>query len=220
MDRQPAATAAPTDAAGHAQARSPEAPARLERSPTGGWPLYLGLAALSAVVDLVSKRVLFDRLGMPGERPAIELVPGIFSFETNLNEGALFGMGQGMGMAFAAVSCLAIAGILAMVARRDTRADRWLLSALGLITGGIIGNLWDRLGIPGLRWHFPPQRVGEPVLAVRDWIHFKLDGVIDWPIFNLADTWLVIGAAILLVVSWRATPPQAPEAGSPESPRA
>lgn len=220
MDRQPAATAAPTDPGGRAHTRSPEGPARLERVPAGGWPLYLGLALVSAVVDLASKRVLFDRLGMPGERPAIQLLPGIFSFETNLNEGALFGMGQGMGMAFAAVSCLAIAGILAMVARRDTRADRWLLVALGLITGGIIGNLWDRLGIPGLRWHFPPERVGQPVLAVRDWIHFKLDGVIDWPIFNLADTWLVIGAAILLVVSWRATPSSTPETGTPESPAA
>jgi len=176
---------------------------------TGGWGWFLGLGLLAAVIDLVSKAALFDHLGMPGEKAPIVLVPGILTFETNLNEGALFGMGQGMGMVFAAVSCAAIAGILWMVSRGETRADRWLLTALALITGGIIGNLWDRLGIPGLVWHAPPERVGQPVLAVRDWIHFKLDGVIDWPIFNLADSWLVIGAGILMLVTLRAPPPPA-----------
>jgi signal peptidase II len=172
----------------------------------GGWGWYLGLAVVAAVVDLVSKAVLFARLGMPGEQAPIVLVPGMLALETNLNEGALFGMGQGMGMVFAAVSCAAIAGILWMVSRGETRTDRALLTALGLITGGIIGNLWDRLGIPGLLWHAPAERDGQPVFAVRDWIHFQLDGVIDWPIFNLADTWLVIGAGLLLLVTWRTAP--------------
>jgi len=44
------------------------------------------------------------------------------------------------------------------------------------------------------------------VRAVRDWIHCVLPGVIDWPIFNLADTWLVIGAGLILLVSLRPTP--------------
>ena len=76
------------------------------------------------------------------------------------------------------------------------------LLALGLIVGGIVGNLFDRLGLPGLTWHAPLGREGNPVLAVRDWIHFTLPGVIDWPIFNLADSWLVIGAAMLLIMSF------------------
>jgi signal peptidase II len=95
-----------------------------------------------------------------------------------------------------------------MVSRPATRSDRWLLVSLALITGGIIGNLYDRLGLPGLTWHAPLGRQGEAVLAVRDWIHFKLDGIIDWPIFNLADSWLVIGAGLMLLLSLR--PPQAP----------
>jgi signal peptidase II len=183
---------------------------------TGGWGWFLGLAVASAAIDLVSKGVLFARLGMPGEQAPIVLVPGMLTFETNLNEGALFGMGQGMGMVFAAVSCAAIAGILWMVSRPETRADRWLLTALALITGGILGNLWDRLGIPALVWHAPAERVGEPVLAVRDWIHVKLDGVIDWPIFNLADSWLVIGAGLLLLVTWRTAPAAAPVEPPPQ----
>jgi lipoprotein signal peptidase len=47
------------------------------------------------------------------------------------------------------------------------------------------------------------------VLAVRDWIHFRLDGIIDWPVFNLADSWLVIGSATLVVLSLLA--PRPPE---------
>lgn len=209
MDRLPSASdrAAPTDDGSHAAAPD----VRVEPRPSrGGWALYAALGLVAAAVDLATKHLLFRRLGMPGEAPPIVLVPGMLALETNLNEGALFGMGQGMGMVFAAVSCLAIAGILVMLSRADTRRDPWLVAALALVTGGIIGNLWDRLGIPGLRWHAPPERVGEPVLAVRDWIHFRLEGVIDWPIFNLADSWLVIGAGILLLVSWRTPPAPAP----------
>ena len=171
-----------------------------------GWLLFGVIAAVATAADLVTKAALFDRLGMPGEKPPIVIVPEILTLETNLNEGALFGMGQGMGAVFAAVSCLAIAGILATVMRPTVRGEPWLLVALGMITGGIVGNLYDRLGLPGLEWHAPLGRVGDPVFAVRDWIHFTLEGIIDWPIFNLADTWLVIGAALLILLSFTATP--------------
>ncbi|MDA1039879.1 MAG: signal peptidase II [Planctomycetota bacterium] len=176
-------------------------------NPPTGWLLFGGIASAAAVIDLVTKSLLFARLGMPGLRPGIVLVPRMLSLETNLNEGALFGMGQGMGLFFAGVSVAAIAGITAVMSRRATRDDPWLVVALALVTGGIIGNLYDRLGLPGLQWHAPLERVGKPVLAVRDWIHFELPGIIDWPIFNLADTWLVIGAALLMLVSLR-TPPE------------
>ena len=202
MDRQPTAMDRPPTTDGAGSTTPPAAAGRPDR----GWATFAALAIAAAAIDLVTKNLLFRRLGMPGERAPIVLLPGMLALETNLNEGALFGMGQGMGMVFAAVSCLAIAGILAMLARSDTRSDPWLVTALGLVTGGILGNLWDRLGIPGLRWHAPAERVGEPVLAVRDWIHFRLEGVIDWPIFNLADSWLVIGAGILLLASWRGSP--------------
>ena len=169
-----------------------------------GWFTFFAIAALAAIGDLATKSAIFARLGMPGEQRGIVLVPGMLSLETNLNEGALFGMGQGLGAVFAAVSLCAIGGIVMLVSRPATRSDRWLLLALALITGGIIGNLYDRLGLPGLQWHAPLERRGEAVLAVRDWIHVKLDGVIDWPIFNLADSWLVIGAGLMLLISLRA----------------
>jgi signal peptidase II len=171
-----------------------------------GWPLFLTVAGAAAVADLASKESVFGTLGMPGESPPIDIVPGMLVLETNLNEGALFGMGQGMGIVFATISVAAVLGIVALVSRPATRRDRWLLAALGLIVGGIIGNLYDRLGLPGLEWHAPLERRGQSVLAVRDWIHFTLPGVIDWPIFNIADSWLVIGAGMLLLTSFTAPP--------------
>lgn len=179
-----------------------------------GWMPFAVVTALAAGIDLATKSWIFRSLGMPGMAPPIVLVPGIFRLETNLNEGALFGMGQGMGMVFAAVSVLAIIGILALVSRPTTRRDGWLLVSLGLIVGGIVGNLYDRLGLPGLRWHAPLERRDEAVFAVRDWLHVTVPGVIDWPIFNLADSWLVIGAGMLLLASF-ATPATPSEQAAP-----
>ena len=173
---------------------------------TRGWLLFIAISVAAAALDLCTKSWLFARLGMPGEKAPIVLVPEVLTLETNLNEGALFGMGQGMGMVFAAVSCAAIVGILFTVARASVRSEPWLVVALALITGGIVGNLYDRLGFPRLKWHAPLGRIGDPVYAVRDWIHFKLEGIIDWPIFNLADTWLVIGAGLLVLLSILAKP--------------
>jgi len=172
-----------------------------------GWIPFAAVAAGAVAADLLTKQAVFDRLGMPGSAPPIDLVTGWLRLETSLNEGALFGMGQGLGWLFAGFSVLAMLGILGMLSREAARSDRWLLVSLALIFGGIVGNLVDRLGLPGLTWHAPLERVGTPVLAVRDWIHFLIPGLLDWPIFNLADTWLVIGAGMLIVAALRPVPP-------------
>jgi signal peptidase II len=181
--------------------------------PTRGWPLFALVVACSLAADLATKEAVFARLGMPGEGRRVIFVPGVFELETNLNEGALFGMGQGLSWLFATVSVAALIGILAMLSRPAARESGWLLVALALICGGILGNLYDRLGVPGLAWHAPPERVGQPVYAVRDWIHVTIPGVIDWPIFNLADSWLVIGAGMLVLASF-----QTPAAAEPAPP--
>ena len=90
-----------------------------------GWFTFVAIGVVAAVADLATKASIFARLGMPGEQPGIVLVPGMLSLETNLNEGALFGMGQGLGVVFAAVSLCAIGGILWMVSRPATRSDRY-----------------------------------------------------------------------------------------------
>ena len=179
------------------------------RRPRPGWLLFATSAIAAPTPALLTKSRIFERLAMPGDQPALARLPGLLTLRTNLHERALFGTGQGLGLVFAGMSFVALTGIGIMVGRicrpgtctKPPQTDLWSLAALGLITGGILGNLYDRLGLRGLSWHAPPERFGEPVRAVRDWIHFALEGVIDWPIFNLADSYLVVGAGILVIVS-------------------
>ena len=101
-----------------------------------------------------------------------------------VNHGALFGLGQGhKGLAngfFAAVSVAAAVAIIIWGTRRHTSRERGLMAALGLILGGTVGNLYDRLVFGG----------------VRDFLYFYK---VEWPVFNVADCCLVVGAALLLV---------------------
>jgi signal peptidase II len=122
-----------------------------------------------------------------------------------VNHGALFGLGgEHKGAAnqvFATVSLLAAAGIIVWVSRRATAADGWLCAALGLILGGTIGNLYDRLVFNG----------------VRDFLHFYK---IDWPVFNVADCCLVVGAGMLLIHAFFAPGEPKPAVASPGEPTA
>ena len=167
--------------------------------PTRRYLLFGGIAALGSMLDLLTKHWIFVRLGMPHHRPSLWLVDEVFGFTTSLNEGALFGIGQGQGLLFSGLSVVAIVGIGYWLFVAQAAHDRLLTIALGAVTGGILGNLYDRLGLPGLKWEADSiHHTGEPVYAVRDWLHFKIDHLIDWPIFNIADSLLVCGAALLV----------------------
>lgn len=172
---------------------------------------FLGVVLLGVALDLGSKAWIFATLGMPGEKPPIWFWEGVFGLRTSLNEGALFGLGQGQGGIFIAMSLFAIAGIGYWLFCLGAIHERWLTLSLGCITAGILGNLYDRLGCPGLIWNFSSSlhQAGQPVYAVRDWLDFAL---IDWPIFNLADSFLVCGAGLLLLHAYLFNEPSQQEA--------
>jgi len=174
--------------------------------PLDRYIIFFGIALAGCALDLLTKHWIFQRLGMiliqQGRvKPAIWLIDGIFGFETSLNEGALFGIGQGKVVFFAALSIAAGLGILVWLFVFGAARDRFLTVALGMISAGILGNLYDRLGLPGLTWSFvaTDHDPGTPVYAVRDWLHFKIYNYFDWPIFNLADSLLVMGACLLIL---------------------
>jgi lipoprotein signal peptidase len=128
-----------------------------------------------------------------------------------VNHGALFGIGGAhKGLAnglFAAVSVAAAIAIVVWGMRRNTAREKGLMAALGLILGGTIGNLYDRLVFGG----------------VRDFLYFYK---IEWPVFNVADCCLVVGATLLLLQAVFVAPsteqPATPEVepAIPESPKA
>jgi signal peptidase II len=173
-------------------------------------------AGFGCAIDLLTKRWIFAKLGshyiQQGEpRAPIWLAEGWFGFETSLNEGALFGIGQGRVMEFAVLSVVAALAIFWWLFWARAAHDRLLTVALGCVTGGIFGNLYDRLGLPGLTWAagVPGHSAGDRIYAVRDWLHFKIDAIqFDWPIFNLADCLLVCGAGLLVLHAFRCPPPQ------------
>jgi len=172
--------------------------------PTSRYVIFFSLVLGGCSLDLATKHWIFGRLGMPGEKPTEWLWEGVLGFQTSLNEGALFGMGQGRVMVFAALSILVVPVILYWLFVARAAGDLLLTVALGLVTAGILGNLYDRLGLPGLVWNYANELhdVGEPVYAVRDWIRVMI-GSFHWPNFNVADSLLVCGAILLVWHAFR-----------------
>lgn len=159
--------------------------------------LFFSIVAVGCVADLVSKHLVFAQLGRPlGQR--LEIIPDVFYLETSLNQGALFGIGQGMTFLFALLSILAALAILYWLFWAGAAESRLLTVTLALITAGILGNLYDRLGLPGLTWEeVTGGRLIGPVYAVRDFLLVYI-GKWPWPTFNIADSLLVCGAILLV----------------------
>ena len=185
--------------------------------------LFSVIAAFFCALDLGTKHWIFERLGRPGESDVWWLIPDVFGLQTSLNQGALFGIGQGQIPLFVTLSCVAFVGIVGWVWADSTRSV-FLASTLGLITAGILGNLWDRVGLHRMRWSdfdadvwgCPSEMVGEPIYAVRDWILVML-GDYPWPNFNIADSCLVCGA-ILISVYALVVPSPKPKTAANETP--
>lgn len=172
--------------------------------------LFFAIALAGTAADLATKSWIFARLGMPGG-PIEWIWTGRLGFQTSLNEGALFGFGQGGVPIFVALAACAALGILYWLFLGGAARDPWLTVALGCIMAGILGNLYDRLGLHGLVWPaYMPRRGGQPVRAVRDWVLVMIFGR-PWPNFNLADSLLVCGAILLVWHAWRH---EQPDSGS------
>lgn len=189
--------------------------------------LLITLAVAGLAADQASKYGVFRWLYNDGVGRSVEVVPGYFrliaQFDPTVptcdcalsglqtwsgptmprvNHGALFGLGQShKGTAnwfFAGVSMAAALGILIWGTRRGPAREKWLCMALGLILGGTIGNMYDRFVFGG----------------VRDFLYFYY---IEWPVFNVADCCLVVGAGLLLFQAIFIPPPAAEPAPAPEA---
>lgn len=173
--------------------------------PPSRFLLYAAVALTGAAIDLATKSWIFNWLGFPDRNKAeYFLCDHVFSLTTSLNEGALFGVGQGHSLGFAVLSLLAVVFIAYWLFFSGAAHDWFLTLTMGLISAGILGNLYDRLGLPQMAW---PGN-GERICAVRDWLHFKIEHVIDWPVFNLADSFLVCGAILLFCYIWKTGSPK------------
>ncbi|MCS5631238.1 MAG: signal peptidase II [Pirellulaceae bacterium] len=165
--------------------------------------LFASIAIVGLAFDLWSKSYMFSKLGLPGKRP-LELwwiIEDFFGFQTAVNQGALFGIGQGGSSFFAMFSGVALLAITFWFIKSDGWKSRWLTVCLAAVTAGILGNLFDRLGL----WH-PTDTFADDysnfAYGVRDFILFTYQGHV-WPNFNIADCLLVCGAIMLGIFSFR-----------------
>ncbi len=162
---------------------------------------FFALATFGVLADLLSKHFVFRN---PQLYHGSEwwLWEGHLGIQKSLNEGALGGIGQGNVWFFASLSIAAALAIPVWLFWYRAARDFWLTTALGCVLGGILGNLYDRVGFSGLQWdRFDPSRAGEKVYAVRDFILMQWDERWVWPNYNIADSLLILGAGLLLVQS-------------------
>lgn len=140
--------------------------------PVNRYVLFFALAIIGVAADLITKTQVFASHFKP-------LVPDVshwwikdvLGIQTSFNGGALFGMFQGGSFWLAGLSLVALGGILVWMFYFKMAISRWLTVALGMVTGGILGNLYDRMGFGYVERH-PEQTM----YHVRDWIHFRLEG--------------------------------------------
>jgi signal peptidase II len=140
-----------------------------------------GVAAFALVADIVTKTLLVAHLR---EGQPVHVLGDVLMFNLLRNPGAAFSVGTGDTIVFTAIA-VAVVVYIARTAR-NLRSTAWAIT-LGLLLGGALGNLVDRIfRAPGfLRGH------------VVDWIEVTR----YWPVFNLADSAIVIGGILTVLLA-------------------
>lgn len=136
--------------------------------------LYVfAVASLVLFLDRFTKVIAYNSLS---EIQSIKVLGNIFHLTLVLNKGAAFGLLKDERLFFVSISVLAISLIIFYAYRHD-RNNFFISSALGLVLGGAVGNLFDRI------------KFG----YVVDFLDFRV-----WPVFNIADSCITTGTAILV----------------------
>ena len=149
------------------------------------WPQFALLAGAIVVADQVSKTLLVGAL-RPGESTSV--VGDLVRFVHAQNTGGLFGLFRDGAPVFAIASI----GVIAMIAWYHGRSGRspYMTLTLGLLLGGAIGNLIDRIAVG----------------RVTDFVVWRYHEH-EWPTFNVADVALCVGVGLLLLDGGKKKPP-------------
>jgi signal peptidase II len=148
--------------------------------------ILIALAVLVTTADQLTKALVAAHI--PQHR-TVPVIPGVFDLVHIHNRGAAFGFLNRPDIEwqfwlFLGATALALWAIFALT--RNARHDPLLFSGLGLILGGALGNLVDRL-----RYR-----------AVLDFLDFYL-GDWHWPAFNVADAGICLGAFLACIALYR-----------------
>ena len=143
--------------------------------------LYL-VAALTWGLDLASKIWAVNNLSA---RNPVEIFGSFFQLTLVRNPGAAFSFATGATVVF---TCIAFAAVIAILYYSSKITSLGWATTLGLLLGGVLGNLTDRI------FRSPGFFKGE----VIDWLE-----ITNWPVFNLADSAIVVAAFLAIVLTIR-----------------
>ncbi len=141
---------------------------------------FLGVAAVVIAIDQITKHLVVSELS---DGSVVTLIDGVLTFRLVHNPGGAFGIGQDFPGLFLAASLITL--VIVLFLARKIEEQSWALP-LGLVLGGGIGNLVDRI-------------IRDTGGRVIDFIDFQV-----WPLFNVADSAIVVGVIVLFIISFRA----------------
>ncbi|HEX8409813.1 MAG TPA: signal peptidase II [Thermoanaerobaculia bacterium] len=154
---------------------------------------YLILAAVIVIFDIWTKQLVLANIRL---HDAIPVIPDFFQLVHVRNTGAAFGLGANASTKLVPIllntGAIAVFCVVAVYAMRTAVTDRLLQTGLHLILGGAIGNLLDRF------------RFG----YVVDFLDVYI-GSHHWPAFNVADSAICIGIALLFLDMRKKPEPEA-----------
>ncbi|HUC60311.1 MAG TPA: signal peptidase II [Streptosporangiaceae bacterium] len=155
-----------------------QVPDHPERTRRVGILLAVAIAVLAA--DIITKSIVVVTLA---DRAPVRLLGGFLTLTLSRNPGAAFSIGPSLTIVFTAIAV----GVIVFILRtsRRIRSLPWAI-ALGLLLGGATGNLVDRL------FRYPGPFRG----YVVDWIMLP-----HWPVFNLADSSIVCGSVLAVLLA-------------------
>lgn len=155
----------------------------------------LAIAAIVLLIDQLTKHWAVNALA---DGHVIDVV-GSLRFNLAFNRGMAFSQGDGLGPIIGIVALVVVVVLLVSIGRSTSR---WYPIAVGLIIGGALGNITDRL------------------LRGEGWLRGGVVDFIDvqwWPIFNVADIGVTVGGALLLLTTLREPPATAPPPSSADA---
>jgi signal peptidase II len=157
----------------------------MEREILRKWLLFIIVAGVVLAADQISKRVVIETLLLGQSVQPVEALHPFFQITRSENRGAAFGLLPGAGNVFTVIAIIVVLAMIWLYPRTDPEAGLTRF-AFGLVCGGALGNVLDRIEY-GL---------------VIDFIHYQIPGLIS-NVSNLADHAIVLGVILIFIDSWR-----------------
>ena len=152
---------------------------------------FIWLAIVVFALDIVSKWIVINHFGGNSDTyERVEVIKDFFYIIFVTNEGAAWSLGSSSRVLWIIISVVLSAGLIFYFVKKMKTMTRWMRAALALMIAGAVGNLIDRC----FYWESTTGFSG-----VVDWLEFYLPTGV-FPTFNIADSALVVGVGILIVL--------------------